>query len=145
MSRTVYMEEASFDLNYNFNPWQVNVLWGRYIEKLHQESLTVAAGERYKYSDIGHLEEYRFVAIDTAISDKGIWGVYIDTDFEDHCVGGLLLAKFIATVIQGETFLEFYDDMSKRWGWHVTPGVVRRTEFCSKPGEVVHDAREEKQ
>lgn len=92
---------------------------------------------------LGHLEDYRFVASEDSISLDGKWMVYVTTDYEDSCFGDFILVKFIATVIDEEIGIEFYDDSVEpleKWGYHISPGQVRKLEYKTVPGDIIWEA-----
>lgn len=121
MSRTTYMEEVSFRVADDLESWEINQLWGRYIEQLLRS--------QNKDYDVNHLGEYRFEASE---ADDNV--IYVTNSSTDSCFGGLYLAQFIAAITTDMALLEFYDGSTERWGYYVTPGLVRNAEYNVRPG-----------
>lgn len=129
------VDEPTFKITEVLNPWDVNRLWGKFIA--HLENINKKCIENSKppqYDDVQHLENYRFVGVDESLYVGDDWIVYVDTDYDDFCVGGEALSIFISTVIKDHLYIEFYDDNYERWGWYITPGQVRMIEYELKPG-----------
>ena len=129
-----YMECEAFEIQSHLNPWEVNVMWGVYIQKIRSLEYAMTMAER---NGIDQMMEYRFVGSDST-NDNGEWSVYVATDYEDNCKNDKRLAIFISTITKEKVILQFNNDGGERWGYIIEKGKVYTIDYAISMGALIH-------